>query len=431
MSSNDIVLSVKNVSKCFEMYDKPRHRLFQMLLNGKKTFYKEFWALKDIDLQIRRGECVGIIGRNGAGKSTLLQIITGTLHPTTGNVDIKGRIAALLELGSGFNPNFTGRENVFMNAAILGLSKAEIDAKYDEIVEFANIGEFIDQSVKHYSSGMMVRLAFAVNACIEPDILIVDEALAVGDIAFQRNCYARLEKLKENGTTILLVTHALDDVTKHCSRTLLLEKGKQLYLDESRHIVNIYRDMILEVSQKNTKTSSSFSVKPRKEASANTDDKFSSRPMYQSSEYRWGIGGAKIIDFKVTCGKNIYPGVIESGAMISFHFRTYFERNVENVVFGFLIKTIDGINIFGTNTQKCNQKYYSANAGDTIDCEFSMPVMLNTGKYFVSFGVSEEDNYNQDTPLDRRYDGVMIDVVHEYSLWGLIDMNANCKVNKL
>lgn len=223
MSSDDIALSIKNVSKCFEMYEKPVHRLFQTLCAGHKKFFKEFWALKDICFDVHKGEFVGIIGRNGAGKSTLLQIITGTLQPTTGTVECKGRIAALLELGSGFNPEFTGRENVYMNAAILGLTKEETDAKYQEIVDFADIGDFINQPVKTYSSGMMVRLAFAVNAMVEPDILIVDEALTVGDLAFQNKCVEYIMRLCRRGSSILFVSHDLSTLQRFCNRAIWLD----------------------------------------------------------------------------------------------------------------------------------------------------------------------------------------------------------------
>ena len=241
MSSDDIVLSVKNVSKRFEMYDKPRHRLQQMLLGpfGKK-YYREFWALRDINFEVHRGECVGVIGRNGAGKSTLLQIITGTLQPTSGEVAVHGRIAALLELGSGFNPEFTGRENVYMNAAILGLTKKETDDKFQEIVDFADIGEFIDQPVKTYSSGMMVRLAFAVNVTANSEILIVDEALAVGDVAFQKKCFQRIRNLRKAGCVILFVTHDMGAITEFCDRALLLENGKQLMLTDAKNVVEVY-----------------------------------------------------------------------------------------------------------------------------------------------------------------------------------------------
>ena len=239
-SDNDIVLSVRNVSKCFEMYEKPVHRLYQTLCAGKKRFYKEFWALRDINFEVRKGECIGIIGRNGAGKSTLLQIITGTLAPTTGEVNLKGRVAALLELGSGFNPEFTGKENVYLNGAILGLSKAEIDAKYDDIVAFADIGEFIDQPVKTYSSGMMVRLAFAVNASVDPDVLIVDEALAVGDAAFQLKCATRMRKLVESGVTILFVSHDVSSVRTYCNRAIWLANGGLRQIGDVKEVTSRY-----------------------------------------------------------------------------------------------------------------------------------------------------------------------------------------------
>ena len=224
MSSNDVVLSVRNISKCFEMYEKPIHRLYQTLCAGKKKFYKEFWALRNINFELRKGECIGILGRNGAGKSTLLQIVTGVLSPTGGSVTMKGRVAALLELGSGFNPEFTGRENVYMNASILGLSKEEIDAKYQSILDFADIGDFIDQPVKSYSSGMTVRLAFAVVAHVDADVLIVDEALSVGDAFFQQKCMRFIRKFKEEHT-ILFVSHDTGAVVNLCTRAILLEHG--------------------------------------------------------------------------------------------------------------------------------------------------------------------------------------------------------------
>ena len=245
MSSNgDIVLSVRNVSKCFEMYEKPVHRLCQTLCAGKKKFYKEFWALRDISFDVHRGECVGIIGRNGAGKSTLLQIVTGTLAPTSGEVSVNGRIAALLELGSGFNPEFTGRENVYLNGSILGLSKREIDARYDDILAFADIGDFIDQPVKTYSSGMMVRLAFAVNVFVDPEILIVDEALAVGDAEFQLKCANRMRQLIDDKVTILFVSHDVNAVRAYCSSALWLVGGQVRSLGDVKEVTSRYMEYL-------------------------------------------------------------------------------------------------------------------------------------------------------------------------------------------
>ncbi|MBV4551559.1 polysaccharide pyruvyl transferase family protein [Pseudomonas sp. SWRI102] len=224
--SFEVAISAKSLGKCYQIYDAPKDRLLQMLVRGRKRFYREFWALDDVSLTIARGETVGIIGRNGSGKSTLLQLICGTLMPTRGSVQSHGRIAALLELGSGFNPEFTGRENVYVNAAVLGLSRAEIDARFDDILAFANIGDFIDQPTKIYSSGMLVRLAFAVSVCVEPEILIVDEALSVGDASFQFKCLNRLEALAANGTTLLFVSHDMSMVKRFCHRVIYLRAGR-------------------------------------------------------------------------------------------------------------------------------------------------------------------------------------------------------------
>ena len=227
MSSEDIILSVHNISKRYELYGTPQARLKQMLFGRfGKRYFREFWALRNIDFKVKRGECIGVIGRNGAGKSTLLQIITGVLNPTTGSVQKKGRVAALLELGSGFNPDFTGIENVYLNAALLGLSRKEIDARLKQILEFADIGDFAYQTVKTYSSGMKLRLAFAVQTAVSPDILIVDEALAVGDMFFQQKCYDTIRKMVDNGMTLFLVSHNLNAIRTNCTKAIYLVKGR-------------------------------------------------------------------------------------------------------------------------------------------------------------------------------------------------------------
>lgn len=222
--SSEHAIVVSCLSKCFHIYDTPRDRLLQMLARGRRQYYREFWAMRDVSFTIGKGETVGIVGRNGSGKSTLLQLICGTLNPSGGEIQTHGRIAALLELGSGFNPEFSGRENVYMNAAVLGLSREETEARFAEIEAFAEIGEFIDQPVKTYSSGMMVRLAFAVAINVDAQVLIVDEALAVGDELFQRKCYARIEALKQKGATILFVSHSGGTVIELCDRALLLDR---------------------------------------------------------------------------------------------------------------------------------------------------------------------------------------------------------------
>jgi lipopolysaccharide transport system ATP-binding protein len=235
-----IAIRVHNLSKMYRIYDRPQDRLKQMFWRGRRQYGREFWALRNVSFDVKQGETVGIIGRNGGGKSTLLQIIAGTLGPTEGDVEVHGRVAALLELGSGFNPEFTGRENVFMNGSILGFSREEMEQLFDEIAAFADIGDFIEQPVKLYSSGMMVRLAFAVQACIEPEILIVDEALSVGDIFFQQKCYRRIDDLRNNGTSILFVSHNMGDVRQFCQRAILLDHGEAAFQGSASDAVAQY-----------------------------------------------------------------------------------------------------------------------------------------------------------------------------------------------
>lgn len=242
--SSDIVIKIEKLTKNYHIYEKPKDRLLQMLYRGKKQFFKEFSALNEISLSVKKGDSVGVLGHNGAGKSTLLQLLTGTLTPTSGKVEVTGRVAALLELGAGFNPEFTGKENVYMNATILGLTKNEIDRKYDDILDFASIGDFIGRPVKTYSSGMYVRLAFAVAVHTDPDVLIIDEALAVGDIRFQMKCLQHMENMKANGTTILFVSHSPEQVKRFCNKAIWLNGGQLRASGTSNEICDKYRDFM-------------------------------------------------------------------------------------------------------------------------------------------------------------------------------------------
>ncbi|UNK41911.1 ABC transporter ATP-binding protein [Luteimonas sp. S4-F44] len=247
-SQADVIIEARGVAKCYQIYDRPSHRLLQGIFGGSRRFYREFWALKGVDLQVRRGETLGIIGRNGSGKSTLLQMIAGTLAPTAGSIEVRGRIAALLELGSGFNPEFTGRENVYMNAAILGLSTAQIDARLAQILAFADIGEFIDQPIRNYSSGMVMRLAFSVMAHVDADILIIDEALAVGDAFFTQKCMRFLREFKERGT-LLFVSHDDSAVSGLCDRALWIDAGAPVAYGDSRDVVQRYLESFIAERQ--------------------------------------------------------------------------------------------------------------------------------------------------------------------------------------
>lgn len=427
--SSEIAIRVESLSKCYQIYDQPRDRLKQFVLPRlkrlaglpPKQYYHEFWALKDVSFEVKKGETVGIIGRNGSGKSTLLQMICGTLSPTSGSVTTHGRIAALLELGSGFNPEFTGRENVYMNASVLGLTKDEIDARFDEIAAFADIGEFIEQPVKIYSSGMMVRLAFAVQAQVEPNIMIVDEALAVGDAKFQAKCFERLKKLKESGTSILLVTHSTEQIVTHCSWAVLLDHGHIVEIGDPNRTVNCYLDLLfgklpkpLE-PQKSSDTATflnyHFSTRVNLEA-----DVFGTRPGYNPHEYRWGDGAAKIIDFYMFADGEDYPTAISTGQKIVLEVVVKFLETLQRPIFGITIKTKEGVTVYGTNSEKLDIDGFKSKGrvGESVVLQVSFICRFAPGDYFISLGVATSQG-EEIIPHDRRYDSIHFQVRPETS----------------
>lgn len=402
MCSDDVVLSVKNVSKCFEMYEKPIHRLFQTFCAGRRKFYREFWALRGIDFEIHKGECVGIIGRNGAGKSTLLQIVTGTLSPTTGTIVRRGRIAALLELGSGFNPEFSGRENVYLNGAILGLSKKEIDARYEDILAFADIGEFIDQPVKTYSSGMMVRLAFAVQVMVDPDVLIVDEALAVGDVAFQRKCYMRMEALKKRGVTILLVTHGMETVKQFCSRVILLKDHLLDFDGEPEEGVTRYMRSLFPVeadaSAKDRGMAASSPDTPQRTASKTAPGEYvyvHSTPHVDRNV--WGSGGAVIEEIRIRGLRS--PNFLPTPGRLRIEIdvrwdREFVSRKISeeglppNMMVGIRLADVKNVPVIGTNNALENVPIDPlAHEAVTVAFDLDLP-MLRPGDLFLTAAVA-------------------------------------------
>ena len=444
--SCDVVIRASGLSKIYNVYDRPSDRLKQLvagwLWRFKKeagpAFFREFHALRDVTFDVKKGETVGIVGRNGSGKSTLLQIICGTLNPSGGEVETKGRIGALLELGSGFNPEFSGRENVYMNGAVLGLTKDEIDACYEDIVAFADIGEFIDQPVKVYSSGMMVRLAFAVQAQVTPDILIVDEALAVGDAKFQAKCFSRLKALKDRGTSILLVTHSSEQIVSHCSRAILLDNGMILDAGEPRKVVNRYMDLLFGKERQISISTASPKGAPTKKnlescSSVSVDaDQFASHQNYNPGEYRWGDGKATLLDFYIATEEESYPAAIDSGQMLTLIVSIRFEVDVLCPVLGVTIKTKEGVTISGVNSETLNvADFRKLGRGGTVAIVKSrFACDLGPGDYFISLGVATK-NGEEVIPHDRRYDSIHIQVRPVEKFFGLVDLAMEMELQEI
>ncbi len=447
--SSEAVIEVAQAGKCFHLYANPKDRLKELAASGLRRwvngsyrhYYKEFWAVKPLSFSVQRGETVGVIGRNGSGKSTLLQMICGTLSPTTGAVRTQGRLAALLELGSGFNPEFSGRENVFLNAALLGLTEEEIKDRFEDIVRFAEIGDFIDEPVKTYSSGMMVRLAFAVQSQIDPDILVVDEALAVGDARFQAKCFDRLNKLRESGTSILLVTHSTEQIVTHCDRALLIDAGQMLDFGSPRKVVNKYLDLLFSrdntasqqlpsaASHDDAAAASSASVSERAFGS-NDEDLFVSRPNYNPGEHRWGDRAVSILDFDLAVGERRYPSAVESGDRVSLMLRILPHQDVPHAVVGLTLKNKEGVTLYGTNTESGVDRLQALHlrAGELATVRVDFVCRLGAGDYFLSVGVASRQADNV-IPHDRRYDAIHLHVVSSGHFHGLLDLDGTIRVS--
>lgn len=426
-TDSEPLLVVDRISKRYEIYSRPQDRLKQSIvprvqallpadLRRAQPFFTEFWALKDISLTVKRGEALGILGRNGAGKSTLLQIIAGTLAPTSGTVAVRGRTAALLELGSGFSTDFTGRENVRLNASLLGLSQAEIDERFNEIAAFADIGDFIEQTVKTYSSGMIMRLAFAVQTAVEPDLLIVDEALAVGDARFQKKCFDRLEKLKDKGTTILFVTHDTGAIVQFCSSAMILEGGSILSHGRSQEIARQYHrllfsgDDLSDLSDRSTgRTRRENDVSD--EASAATD--FASMPSSEvSSEVRYGNGRAEIFAIGIRDASGNPTRLIEVHDEYEFYFRFRLNEDIDSpIAYGLMISNQKGVEIFATKAALYKKAIPPSKASTVYECRFRASMPIVPGTYFLSASIAHDDGRLNNEFLDYRFDALQFQVV--------------------
>ena len=435
--AEDIAISVNDVSKMYKLYDNPMDRLKESLGLSKKKKYKEHFALDHVSFQVNKGETVGIIGTNGSGKSTILKIITGVLSPTGGNVTVNGRISALLELGAGFNMEYSGIENVYLNGSMIGFSREEIDAKLQSILDFADIGDFVYQPVKTYSSGMFVRLAFAVAINIDPEILIVDEALSVGDVFFQAKCYRKFEEFKKMGKTILFVSHDLSSIGKYCDRVVLLNKGRKLAEGDAKEMVNLYRRVLvnqydeLEDTRENQKAGERADAAVEAESisdsgsTAETCMKDSLNLNPQLLEYGSKLG--EIQDFAIRDDSGMITNVIEKGKTFSVEMKVSFQADVNDPIFAFTLKDLKGTEITGTNTMYEHTPVKPQKSGDVRHITFTQVMPLEAGEYMLCLGCTGYKD-GDFTVFHRLYDVCNLTVITDKKAVGYFDMFSRVSV---
>lgn len=433
MSSDEIMISVRNLKKVYRVYDNPLQRIRQRFVPGKRKYYREFTALDGVSFDIRKGETVGIIGRNGSGKSTLLQLMCGILKPSAGSVERRGRIAALLELGAGFHPEFTGRENVFMQGAIMGIPRRQMEQSFDAIAAFAEIGEHMEQPIKAYSSGMFLRLAFAVAIHVEPDILVVDEAMAVGDAQFQKRCYAKIRQMQQNGLTLIFVSHDHELVRTLTERALLLDRGKPLFLGRTQEATHYYRKMLFE--QEAAYWSDQIGDPARPGATETGGD----TPAY-------GIGGARIMGMRIL-GTNDEPrSTFSLGERMHFEIAVLVERPLAQLNVSLVIRTLQGLKVYSWGTFNQDISIWAGKAegeifwdrsfeqGKEIVVTLTMEGNLGTGNYEVQAVVSREldKQYGSQQVLHWRDEMGFFRVVadpREYIFGGVCDLRGRAMLN--
>jgi lipopolysaccharide transport system ATP-binding protein len=419
-------IEARELSKVYRIYGKPVDRLKQPLMIkahalsrvmglsfSPPQYFREFWALKNVSFEVGKGECFGILGRNGAGKSTLLQILAGTMAPTTGEAHVRGRIGALLELGSGFSGEFTGRENLWLSAALMGLSRQETEAKLAEILEFAEIGDFIDQPVKTYSSGMVLRLAFSVHVALDPSILIVDEALAVGDARFQKRCYDRINAFRKRGGTVVFVTHDMNLTAQLCDRAMILEKGQLYALGEADRIAREYHRLLFGPPVTAAPPST---ARPKPEAHTitreDTADFAKGLADAKSKEVRYGSKKAVIAEIIARDEQGTPSTVLTNGMRAAFALTVaYHEDITEKLAYGFIITNARGVEVYGTTSSQHGQFLPPGPAGASFECRLEIPLLIVPGVYFLTAAVARAAGEEGNTFLDCRFDALEFQVV--------------------
>lgn len=438
--AEDLAIKVDHVTKIYKLYDKPMDRLKESLGLSKKIQCREHYALNDVSFDVKRGETVGIIGTNGSGKSTILKIITGVLNPTAGNVAVNGRISALLELGAGFNQEFTGIENVYLNGTMNGFTTEEIDARLDSILQFADIGDFVNQPVKTYSSGMFVRLAFAVAINIDPEILIVDEALSVGDVFFQSKCYHKFEEFKKMGKTILIVSHDLSSIAKYCDKVVFLNQGVKMDEGEPKYIIDLYKKALVKqlggisVDDFDTDVSGDGAADGQsvledgasnfvKAASADGALLWKSSLRLNPRVTEYGNGAGQIVDFAILDDAGKITDIINKGSEFTIRMKLHYNTHLEHPIAAFTIKDLKGTDLCGTNTMYEKNDIKNVEDGDEVIVTFTQKMDLQGGEYLLSLGTTGYVD-GEYTVFHRLYDVCNMTVFSDKNTVGFYDMNS-------
>ena len=420
----EIAIAVDHISKVYKLYDKPMDRMVEALGLTKKKKYREHFALSDVSFQVKKGECVGIIGTNGSGKSTILKIITGVLNPTGGTLTVNGRIQALLELGAGFNMEYTGIENIYLNGTMNGFTEQEIAGRMQDILDFADIGDYVKQPVKTYSSGMFVRLAFSVAINIDPEILIVDEALSVGDVFFQAKCYHKFEEFKKMGKTIIFVSHDLSSVSKYCDRVVLLNQGVKLGEGSPKEMIDDYK-RVLVGQYELPESKSESSLLNDEQIQVAVQKKAAKQDTSKLLEY--GTKEAVIEQFYMTDDRGTESKSIIKGSEFTIHMKVRFMADLPAPIFAFSIKTVKGTEITGTNTMFEKTFLESVKAGAVKDITFTQKMSLQGGEYLLSFGVTGYDG-NDFQVYHRLYDALDLTGISDKNTVGFYDMDSKVMV---